>query len=51
MVTNPDRANVVLTLAEVGITVRAATEEAVTRAVARVARLAEEAASSWSPGP
>ncbi|MER6002925.1 M20/M25/M40 family metallo-hydrolase [Nonomuraea angiospora] len=39
-----ERANVVPTLAEAGITVRAATEDAVTRAVARVARLAEETA-------
>lgn len=42
MVTNPDRANVVPTLAEADLTVRAATEETVTGAVARVARSAEE---------
>ncbi|MEV4353064.1 amidohydrolase [Nonomuraea sp. NPDC049625] len=41
-----ERANVVPTLAEAGITVRAATEDAVTRAVARVARLAEETAGA-----
>ncbi|MFI6733496.1 hypothetical protein ACIBI9_11270 [Nonomuraea sp. NPDC050451] len=40
-------ANVVPTLAEVGVTVRAATEDAVTRAVARVARSAEEAGRGW----
>ncbi|MFF4619401.1 M20/M25/M40 family metallo-hydrolase [Nonomuraea jabiensis] len=41
-----ERANVVPTRAEAGITVRAATEEAVTRVVARVARLAEETAGA-----
>ncbi|MBB5777018.1 amidohydrolase [Nonomuraea jabiensis] len=41
-----ERPNVIPTLAEAGITVRAATVEAVTRAVARVARLAEETAGA-----